>query len=445
LSDSIYWFTNDLRLSDNLALSQALAEEGDLSFIYCLSPKSFKKTRYSTSSLGQQRYRFILESLKSLDETLQQHGQYLNVYYQEPVSLFGELLKEYPYQKIYLSAPVGFDESQLLELLRASFPHVQFISLENHTLYHKQSLPFSINDLPETFTQFRKSIEKNLPQIPSPISMPSHFKRPLVSQTPWAETVPKCEIISSSFFQGGQSSGFSHLKDYFSHAYPQTYKETRNELEGMSFSTKCSPWLAQGCISARQVHFQLKAHELEYGSNESTYWIFFELLWREYFQWYALKHGSRLFHFGGIENRKPLTSFYADRYQRWCQASTQFPIVNACMKQLNETGYMSNRGRQLVASCFVNELGLDWRYGAAYFEQQLIDYDVASNWGNWQYLAGVGADPRGLRAFNLEKQTQQYDPEGKFVRQWKGHETSTPDALDMVGWPVIPTEGEVGG
>ncbi len=136
----------------------------------------------------------------------------------------------------------------------------------------------------------------------------------------------------------------------------------------------------------------LKRYEADYGANDSTYWIYFELLWREYFYWYARRYGRQLFHFGGIRNQTPLTSFYAHRFQQWKKGETPFPLVNACMHQLNETGYMSNRGRQLVASCLVHELGLDWRYGAAYFESQLIDYDVASNWGNWQYLAGVGAD-----------------------------------------------------
>jgi deoxyribodipyrimidine photo-lyase len=94
------------------------------------------------------------------------------------------------------------------------------------------------------------------------------------------------------------------------------------------------------------------------------------------------------------------------------------------MRQLLKTGYMSNRGRQLVASCFVHELGQDWRYGAKYFEHQLIDFDVASNWGNWQYLGGVGADPRGHRQFNLQKQTATYDPNNKFITQWM-NETAT--------------------
>ena len=109
------------------------------------------------------------------------------------------------------------------------------------------------------------------------------------------------------------------------------------------------------------------------------------------------------------------------------------------MKQLNETGYMSNRGRQIVASYFIYELNLDWRFGAAYFEQQLLDYDVAANWGNWQYIAGVGADPRGGRQFNIEKQTRQYDPEGEFIRRWQGDIDIIPlDSVDAADWPIMP-------
>ena len=88
------------------------------------------------------------------------------------------------------------------------------------------------------------------------------------------------------------------------------------------------------------------------------------------------------------------------------------------MCQLKTTGWMSNRGRQIVASYFINELGLDWRFGAAWFEEQLIDYDPASNWGNWQYLAGVGTDPRGRRQFNIAKQQREYDPTGEFIQRY---------------------------
>jgi deoxyribodipyrimidine photo-lyase len=107
------------------------------------------------------------------------------------------------------------------------------------------------------------------------------------------------------------------------------------------------------------------------------------------------------------------------------------------MKQLVATGYMSNRGRQLVASCFVHELNLDWRYGARFMEQHLIDFDVASNWGNWQYLAGVGADPRGHRQFDLKKQASLHDPKGEFTAKWQGSPiTINLDSVDIADWPL---------
>jgi len=111
------------------------------------------------------------------------------------------------------------------------------------------------------------------------------------------------------------------------------------------------------------------------------------------------------------------------------------------MNELAETGFLSNRGRQVVASCLVNELQLDWRYGAAYFEQQLIDYDAASNWGNWQYLAGIGADPRGQRQFNIQKQTDMYDPSGEYIRLWHGADSlQNVDSRDAADWPIFPTK-----
>ena len=186
---------------------------------------------------------------------------------------------------------------------------------------------------------------------------------------------------------------------------------------------------------------ELRHYEATVHPNESTYWIFFELLWREYFQWYAIRYKEKLFLFGGIREITPTTSFYPERFKKWCQGNTPYPIVNACMKQLNSNGYMSNRGRQLVASCFVHELDLDWRYGASYMEQQLIDYDMASNWGNWQYLAGVGADPRGHRRFDLDKQTQIYDPKGQFIKRWQGDRGDPVlDTNDIVDWPIANAE-----
>ena len=238
--------------------------------------------------------------------------------------------------------------------------------------------------------------------------------------------------------------GVRHLQKYFQSELPATYKQTRNGLDGMDYSTKFSPWLAQGCLSVRRIIERLNQFEDEVVANDSTYWIYFELLWREYFQWYAEKYGEQMIAFSGIKAHSPKTSFYPERFQKWCQGTTPYPIVNACMRQLKATGYMSNRGRQLVASCFVHELAMDWRYGAAYMEQQLIDFDLGSNWGNWQYLAGVGADPRGHRKFDLNKQTQIYDPKQQFIERWQGHSNNFPlDSIDPSDWPIDLKRSEI--
>jgi deoxyribodipyrimidine photo-lyase len=126
-------------------------------------------------------------------------------------------------------------------------------------------------------------------------------------------------------------------------------------------------------------------------------------------------------------------------FQRWCDGRTGFPLVDASMRELAASGWMSNRGRQNVVSFLTKNLGIDWRAGAEWFESQLVDYDVASNWGNWTYGAGVGNDARGFRFFNLHKQAAEYDPSGAYVRHWlpelsglPGASIHTPERCDAV-------------
>jgi deoxyribodipyrimidine photo-lyase len=232
----------------------------------------------------------------------------------------------------------------------------------------------------------------------------------------------------------------SHVTEYFKTDYPQTYKETRNALMGKNNYTGLSVFVSLGLISVKQIVRCLEEYEAFHGKTSGTEWIYFELLWREYFFWMSYQYKAKLFAFTGISNKIPLLTFYADRFKAWCNGTTKWPIVNACMKELNETGLLSNRGRQIVASALVNELGVDWRYGAAYFQQQLIDYEVGSNWGNWQYIAGVGSDPRGGRHFNLQKQTELFDTDGSYRKYWLGENATMQfnvDNLDCNGWPIV--------
>jgi len=220
-------------------------------------------------------------------------------------------------------------------------------------------------------------------------------------------------------FTGGESSGLARLQDYLwgSHSVA-TYKETRNGLVGQNYSTKFSPWLAHGCLSPRMIHDQIKKYERSEVANQSTYWVLFELIWRDYFKFVCLKFGDRVFHRSGILGQDQPWSQDMEQFKAWAEGRTGVPFVDANMRELKQTGWMSNRGRQNVASFLIKDLGLDWRLGAEWFESQLLDHDVCSNYGNWNYAAGIGNDPRENRKFNMIKQAMDYDGEGKFVRLW---------------------------
>jgi deoxyribodipyrimidine photo-lyase len=419
LKKGVFWFQHDLRLSDNPALITICQQVDVLLCVYVIDPVLFSGDSLLNGTIGEKRWRFLQQSLSSLDKTLREHGQRLIILEGQGLSKIQELLDGFCPQMVASSHHPGVYEGQQWASLESKYRQVHFIQGPTHYLVNAQDLPFALQDLPSSFTPFRKMLEKA--NVDAPVGSPANFP-----------PMPQIDIVSldlddvttneiDSEFIGGAQAGLSQLNYYlFDSHQVKEYKHTRNALDGWHNSSKLSAWLANGCLSARQVFSELRDYEQEFVGNESTYWLYFELLWREYFQWYLLKHQAQMFHFAGIKKVKPTTSFEQQPFTDWCEGKTEFPIVNACMAQLNKTGYMSNRGRQLVASCFVHELALDWRYGAAYFEQQLIDYDVASNWGNWQYLAGVGADPRGHRRFDLAKQSNQYDGDGLFRQKWLG-------------------------
>ena len=188
---------------------------------------------------------------------------------------------------------------------------------------------------------------------------------------------------------------------------------------GTDYSSKFSPWLANGCLSPREIYYELKKYEEKFGANESTYWLVFELSWRDYFRFMMKKHRHQFFLQTGIKpTDSPTNHNNQELLNQWINGNTGADFIDANMIELKLTGFMSNRGRQNVASYLCNDLKIDWRYGAAYFEQQLIDYDVCSNWGNWAYLAGVGNDPRGNRYFNIAKQAEDYDSKKQYRNLW---------------------------
>jgi len=174
----------------------------------------------------------------------------------------------------------------------------------------------------------------------------------------------------------------------------------------------------------------VKQYEKERKKNQSTYSLIFELIWRDYFRFITKKHGNKVFKIEGIKNTRDSWRRDSADFKRWCEGQTGVPFVDANMRELKFSGFMSNRGRQNVASFLVNDLGIDWTWGASYFESQLIDYDVCSNWGNWMYVGGVGNDPRENRYFNILRQGKNYDRNGDYVRLW------VPELADIKGFDI---------
>lgn len=221
-------------------------------------------------------------------------------------------------------------------------------------------------------------------------------------------------------FKGGETEGKKRVNSYFFETHSiSRYKKTRNELIGENYSTKFSPWLSLGCLSPRFIYNEVKRYEQYNEANESTYWVIFELLWRDFFAFMMQKYTVEYFKQNGIKNNVSIDYGYDHSlFRKWQNGETENDFINANMIELNLTGFMSNRGRQNVASYLCHDLKLDWRYGAAYFEEQLIDYDVSSNWCNWAYIAGVGNSPRGVSIFNVNKQANDYDKNKSYRNLW---------------------------
>jgi len=438
---TLYWFTRDLRLHDNAALLAA-SRSDMLLCVYVVNPKWFAPGPFQCKTMGEHRWRFLWQSLMTLERSLRALGQRLHIAYGEPEDVIPELVHDHQIGRVIRSRLPGTREAGQWQAIKDKLPKTICQQFETLSLFTEGSLPMKLAELPDTFSQFRKLVEK------ADDSRSEQLRIRTLTALPPAPGFPEdnrgdCPAIAEPRhpvgFTGGESAGLERLNQFlFVDHSIDTYIDTRNELDEPEGSSRLSPWLANGSLSAREVAETIARYESQHVKNESTYWLWFELLWREYFYWYANKHGSKLFRRDGVRQKKRSVSFYPHRFKAWCAGSTEYPLVNAAMNQLRETGYISNRSRQIVASCLVNELELDWRYGAAWFEEQLVDYDVASNYGNWQYLAGVGADPKGPRHFNLEKQARQFDPDGEFVRRWQGH-SSQPVGLHLVDaadWPV---------
>ncbi|CAA7023273.1 unnamed protein product [Microthlaspi erraticum] len=426
---SIVWFRNDLRVLDNDVLYRAWASSDTLLPVYCLDPRLFLTTHFfDFPKTGALRGRFLMECLADLRKNLMKRGLNLLIRSGKPEDILPSLAKDFGAHTVFAHKETCSEELKVERLVSQALKGVgngtKLELIWGSTMYHKDDLPFDVLDLPDIYTQFRKTLEANC-SIRSSTRIPISLG-PIPSVDDWGNVptldqlgIEPQEVTRGMRFVGGETAGVGRVFEYFwKKDLLKVYKDTRNGMLGPDYSTKFSPWLAFGCISPHFIYEEVQRYERERVANNSTYWVLFELIWRDYFRFLSIKCGNSLFHLGGPRNVQG--NWRQDKllFESWRDGKTGYPLIDANMKELSTTGFMSNRGRQIVCSFLVRDMGLDWRMGAEWFETCLLDYDPCSNYGNWTYGAGVGNDPREDRYFSIPKQAQNYDPEGEYVAFW---------------------------
>lgn len=422
----LIWFRNDLRTDDHELLSRA-DPSLPLAGVYFFDPRQYGNTPWGFPKTGNFRGKFIRESVIDLKESLDALNIPFLVLHERPEVGLPRIVQDWGVDRIYLQKEWTWEEKRVEEACRSACPTgVKWISAYMQFLFHPWDLPYDgLRELPEVFTAFRKDCEKRVSvrsTFPLPAARPPFPKAFPQTSIPTLDELglqePKTDPRSAFPFSGGEMAGKERLQDYFWRTHSlSVYKKTRNGLVGTDYSSKLSAWLAVGALSPRRIYEEVKAYESAIKKNQDTYWMIFELIWRDYFKYISMKHGNAIFQIGGILSRDYDWEKSRAALEEWTGGTTPEPFVNANMKELASTGWMSNRGRQNVASYWAKQLRQDWRIGASYFESRLIDYDVHSNWGNWMYNSGVGNDPRD-RMFNIRGQAEKYDPAGKFQRLW---------------------------
>ena len=420
----LVWFRNNLRIQDNVSLKKAIDNHNKVIAVYFFNPKHFSVDEFDFKKTAKFRAQFLIETIQNLQVSLEKLNITLLTYFDTPENKIHQLCDAFNVDTIYTQKEWTQEELDTNGNIKKSIGDINFIEDYDQFLYHPDTVSKNFSNIPNVFTAFRKKLEKYVDILPE-VSVQKLGTENKIENT---TTIPSLKDLGfddfktphkTAFpFKGGETEALKRLNYYlFESKKVGFYKKTRNGLVGKDYSTKFSPWLANGSLSPKTIYYQVKKYEQEFGKNQSTYWVIFELIWRDYFKYISLKYGNDIFKIGGILHRDYQWKSDEETIKKWINGETKDDFVNANMIELKETGWMSNRGRQNVASYFAKELLLDWRIGAAYFESLLLDYDVHSNYGNWMYVAGVGNDPRD-RKFNTQLQAERYDSNHKFRNLW---------------------------
>jgi deoxyribodipyrimidine photo-lyase len=386
----IYWFRNDLRLHDNEALSSAVDSLSEIIPVYVFDPRQFDKTRLGFRRTGALRAQFLIESVVDLRNRLRENGGDLLIRIGDPEKIVSELAEEFSANYVFTSKEIVPEETRIESSLSKNLKinNVDIKLFWMDTLIHAKDLPFSIAKLPATLADFYSCIKDNIKiQAPDPepakMRLPQDYDAGIVPSLPMLGIDPQELPLSHVSSGGGESTALITLHSYID----------QNIKMGQDLSThdhitdsRISDWLSLGCLSARYIYQALKQSQ---SSNADT--MINNLLARDYFHWTLLRYGPRLFKPSGIKHefsKRWLNDNHT--FEKWAKGETADARVNTIMQKLYQSGYLNTAERSVAAQFLVNDLGINWTWGAMYFESHLLDYEVSVNWGRWNNIAGVG-------------------------------------------------------
>ncbi|MBS1501174.1 MAG: DASH family cryptochrome [Bacteroidetes bacterium] len=427
----LVWFRNDLRVHDNEILSEALRKADKVLPVYCIDPFYFKRTPAGTLRTGNIRARFLLESVADLRGNLRKLGGELVVRIGDPAKVLPQLALQYQVSEVYHHREVAYEETEISEAVEAALWKIK-LNLKHfigHTLYHKEDLPFPIKDIPDSFGTFKKKVERDSEVRPC-FETPVHISVPEITDAGAIPTLadlgltePAEDPRADFRYRGGETTALDQLRHYIEGLEPnQPNRYSKHHNDNPS---RLSAWISLGCLSQRMVYHE--AMRRTNHTHASNLPLILELLWRDYFRFMFKKYGRQFFRPQGFKDEAPeVAPNQQELFEQWKNGNTGVPFVDAAMHKLTATGYINNFKRQAVAAFLIGNLKVDWTNGALYFEEKLIDYSPASNWGNWAFVAGVANDTRDSKFFTGVKEACDLETESDFINIW------LPDSSDQL-------------
>lgn len=396
---TIFWMRRDLRFEDNTALSNALDNKANVLVLFIFDKEILNKLNNGNDA----RVTFIYKKIEELKKKLETKGSSLLVKYDDPLNAFEKLLQEFNVNAVYYNhdyEPYAIRrDKQVSDLLKKN--DIEVFSFKDQVIFEKAEVVKDDGKPYHVFTPYSKRWKKKLDVEGVPNKLVN------VDYTSFLKTTPfKMPSMSELGFQ---TVKMDFPFSAFDLSVIRTYHENRN-FPSIKGTSRLGIHLRFGTISIR------KLVQMALDNNET---FLNELIWREFFMmilWFYPKTTEKSFkpRYDNIQwdNNE-------DLFRVWCEGKTGYPIVDAGMRQLNETGFMHNRVRMIAASFLVKHLLIDWRWGEAYFAEKLLDYEQSSNVGNWQWIAGSGCDAAPyFRIFNPSIQAQKFDPKYEYINQW---------------------------